>query len=282
MVAVLVLVSALLHSAWNAVLKKQAEKDVAGAAVVGVAALAAIVLALGTWAFTDEAPFARASGAAWSAGAGVFEGIYFVLLVMSLERCALSTAYTVSRGLAILAVWPVSIALLGEPVTALSIGGTALLGLGLAATGLERGGESSRAGVLLACLCGLAVAGYHLCYKQALETGAHPAAVFGLALGLAFPLNLVRLGRARIPVLGRELRRRPWFAIGLGSTAAASFLVLLVGLGRGGAGAVLTLRNTSIVFTALLGWMLGHRPTRRQLLGAALVTGGAILVGLAG
>jgi drug/metabolite transporter (DMT)-like permease len=45
---------------------------------------------------------------------------------------------------------------------------------------------------------------------------------------------------------------------------------------------VLTLRNTSIVFTALIGWIVGERPSRAQLLGAALVTGGAILVGLAG
>jgi drug/metabolite transporter (DMT)-like permease len=227
-------------------------------------------------------PFPRPTGVAWSAAAGLFEAAYFVLLVMALERCALSAAYTVSRGLAIVAVWPVSVALMGEPVTPLSIAGTALLCLGLAASGLERSRETSRAGVLMACLCGLAIAGYHLCYKQALETGAHPAAVFGVALGLAFPLNLVRLGRARLPALGRKLRRRPLFSLGLGAAAAASFLVLLVALGRGGTGAVLTLRNTSIVFTAVMAWIVGQRPSRAQLVGAALVTAGAILVGLAG
>lgn len=280
MVAVLVICSALLHSVWNAVLKTQKDKDLAGATVVGMAAVVAVVVALAVLAFTPEAPFPRASGVAWSAGAGLFEAAYFVLLVMALERLPLAAAYTVSRGLAILAVWPVSVALLGEPITAASIAGTAVLCLGLVTSGLERREGSSAGGVALACLCGLSIAGYHLCYKQALAAGAQPAAVFAVALSIAFPLNLARLGRARIPALGRELRRRPWFAIGLGSMAAASFLILLVGLGRGGAGFVLTLRNTSIVFTALIGWAVGERPSRPQLIGAALVAAGAMLVGL--
>jgi drug/metabolite transporter (DMT)-like permease len=134
----------------------------------------------------------------------------------------------------------------------------------------------------MACVCGLAIAGYHLCYKEALGAGAHPAASFAISLAIAFPINLARLGRARIPAFGRQLRRRPLFSIGLGCTSAASFLVLLIGLGHGGAGAVLTLRNTSIVFTALLGWIVGERPSRAQLIAAALVAGGAILVGLSG
>ena len=47
-----------------------------------------------------------------------------------------------------------------------------------------------------------------------------------------------------------------------------------------GAGFVLTLRNTSIVFAAVLGWAIAEPPTRRQVLGAVLVAGGAILLGL--
>lgn len=279
MVAALVILSALLHALWNAVLKTRPEKDLTGAAVVGVAAVLAVAVALLVRAATPGALFPLASGIAWSAGAGLFEGAYFVLLVMALERAPLAAAYTVSRGVAILAVWPLSIAFLAEPITATSVAGTALLCLGLAASGAVKGAGSAR-GVALACVCGLAIAGYHLCYKQALATGAEPAGVFALAMALASPLNLVRLGRARIPALGRALRARPWFIAGMGATVAASFLVFLVALGRGGAGFVLTLRNTSVVFAALIGWTLGERPSRPQLIGAALVAGGAMLVGL--
>jgi len=279
-VAFLVLLSALLHALWNALLKNEEDKDVAGAAVVGVAALAAVAVALNVWAFSSGQPFPTASGLWWSAGAGLFEAAYFVLLVLSLARAPLAVAYTVSRGLAILAVWPLSIALLDEPVTAASIIGSALLCLGLGVNGVGKGGGSAR-GIVFACLCGLAIAGYHLCYKQALATGAQPTAVFAVALGLAFPLNLARLGRLRLPALGRALRARPLVLLVLGGITTASFLLFLFALGRGGAGFVLTLRNTSIVFAALIGWSLGERPTRPQLIGATLVASGAMLVGLA-
>jgi drug/metabolite transporter (DMT)-like permease len=43
-----------------------------------------------------------------------------------------------------------------------------------------------------------------------------------------------------------------------------------------GAGAMATLRNTSIVFAVLLSRILGERPTPRQWLGAALVSAGAM------
>ena len=280
MVAGLVILSALLHALWNAILKNQKEKDLAGAAVVGVAASVAVVCALVVWLATSSPPFPRPSGIAWSAGAGLFEAAYFVLLVLSLERAPLAVAYTVSRGLAILAVWPLSIALLAEPVTVASLAGSALLCLGLAVSAAGKGRGSPR-GIVFACLCGLAIAGYHLCYKQALATAADPAAVFAVALVLAFPLNLIRLGRARLPALVSELRARPWFLLGVGGITTASFLIFLLALGRGGAGFVLTLRNTSIVFAALIGWMLGERPTRPQLIGATMVASGAMLVGLA-
>jgi drug/metabolite transporter (DMT)-like permease len=279
-VALLVVVSALLHALWNALLKTEKDKDVAGAAVVGVSGVLAVVAALALWVIARAHPFPLASGVLWSAGAGLFEAAYFVLLVLSLERAPLAVAYTVSRGLAILAVWPLSIALLGEQVTASSLAGSALLCLGLAASAAGKGRGSAR-GVLCACLCGLAIAGYHLCYKEALDTAAAPTAVFAVSLGLAFPIYLVRLGRARLPALGRELRARPLFLLLLGSITTASFLIFLVALTRGGAGFVLTLRNTSIVFAALIGWSLGERPTRPQLIGAVLVSAGAVLVGLA-
>ena len=47
-----------------------------------------------------------------------------------------------------------------------------------------------------------------------------------------------------------------------GLLAAASFLIFLFALQRAGAGAVFTLRNTSIVFAQLFSWALGERPTQ--------------------
>jgi uncharacterized membrane protein/multidrug transporter EmrE-like cation transporter len=278
-VAFLVLLSALLHALWNALLKNETDKDVAGAAVVGMNAVIAFCAAVVLWAFTSATQFPTLGGAVWSAGAGVFEGVYFLCLLLALERAPLAVAYTVSRGLAILAVWPLSIALLHEPVTALSLVGSATILLGLATNAMGRGGGSP-GGILFACLCGVSIAGYHLCYKQALATGAAPTAVFALAIALAWPLNMIRLGPGGFRVLGRALRARPAMLTLLGALTTASFLLFLLALAQSGAGFVMTLRNTSIVFAALIGWSLGDRPTRPQFLGAVVVTLGAVLVGL--
>jgi drug/metabolite transporter (DMT)-like permease len=42
---------------------------------------------------------------------------------------------------------------------------------------------------------------------------------------------------------------------------------------------VITLRNTSIAFALVLAMLQGERPGRRQVSGAVLVMGGAVLLG---
>jgi uncharacterized membrane protein len=47
---------------------------------------------------------------------------------------------------------------------------------------------------------------------------------------------------------------------------------------RGGAGFVLTLRNTSVLFAVGLTFWIGERPRRPEVIGAALVAIGAVLM----
>jgi drug/metabolite transporter (DMT)-like permease len=246
-------------------------------AVVAIATLAAIVVAVATALASGSAPFADREALAWSLGAGLFEAGYFVTLVMALERAPLGLVYTVSRGGAILAVWPVSALWLGEPITAMTVAGSSLLAGGLVLAGLERGGRAP--GVGLACLCAGFIAGYHLCYKQAMAGEPSAPAVFAVALAVALPINILRLAPARRSALVTELRARPVPLLGYGLVCAASFLVFLVALADAGAGLVLTLRNTSILWAVLFGWLLGEAIGRRKLGGVLLVAAGAALLG---
>jgi len=273
----LVLASALLHALWNALLKRERDKDLAGVVVVAVAAMAAAVVAAVVAVVTARVPFDDAGALGWSAAAGLFEAGYFVTLVMALERAPLGLVYTVSRGGAILAVWPVSALWLGEPITALSIAGSAVLAAGLLVIGAERGGD--RRGLALACVCAVFIAGYHVCYKRAMAAEPSPAAVFTVALAVAVPLNIARLG-ARAAALPGALARRPGPLLLYGGVCAASFLLLLVALAGAGAGLVLTLRNTSVLFAVLFGRLLGEPTGRRQVAGAVLVAAGAAVLGL--
>lgn len=278
MLVLAVLLSALLHALWNAALKQQPDKGTSGAAVLAIACLTAAVVALGEWAATGRTPFLDLRGLAWSLGAGVFEGGYFLTLVRALERAPLGVAYTVSRGTAILLVWPISAVWLGEPVTPLALGGTALLTLGLVASGLR--GQVGRAGLGEALVCGAFIAGYHLCYKQAMAAGSSAAGVFAAALGLALPINLARLGRGGAQQMRAALRDRFLRLFGVGLLCGGSFLLLLLALAADSAGFVLTLRNTSVLFALVLARAIGDRPTRMQVLGGVLVAAGAALLGL--
>lgn len=276
-VIALVLASALLHAVWNALLKREADPEIAGVVILGVAALASALLSQ----LAPGRAFPAPAGLAWSLAAGVCEGGYFATLAYGLRRASLGVVYTVSRGGAVVLVWPASALLLGERVTAAGAAGAALVVTGLALVGLDRAGRAAPRGVLAAALCAACIAGYHLCFKRALAAEAQPAAVFAAALAVALPLGLARLG-ARAREVPAALRARPLVLLGAGAICSASFVVFLSALARGGAGAVLTLRNTSIVFAVSLAWMLGERPGRPQLVGTALVAAGAVAMGWRG
>ncbi len=62
----------------------------------------------------------------------------------------------------------------------------------------------------------------------------------------------------------------------MGLLCGSSFLVLIEALAGGGAGFVLTLRNTSVLFATGLAWVIGERPAIPHALGAGLVAAGAI------
>jgi uncharacterized membrane protein len=93
-------------------------------------------------------------------------------------------------------------------------------------------------------------------------------------------LNATRLGSAGRAVARARIAAAPLRLIGMGALCGASFLIFLVALHGGGAGFVITLRNTSVLFATALAFAIGERPGARQVIGAVLVAGGAVLLGL--
>ncbi|HEX8537406.1 MAG TPA: EamA family transporter, partial [Cystobacter sp.] len=93
---------------------------------------------------------------------------------------------------------------------------------------------------------------------------------------------LILMRRRKEPGWG-ELRRkvmtRPLLLVTAGVLCTLSFSLLLLALMNSGTGAVLTLRNTSIVFALALGALQNERMERRRLAGAGLVMLGAMLLG---
>jgi drug/metabolite transporter (DMT)-like permease len=273
-VTLLVLGSAFLHAAWNAVLKRQADTEAAIGGLLAVAAFSAGLLASGTAPVPPSA-----SVVAWSVSAGAFEIGYFVTLGRALAHAPLGPAYTVTRGGALLIVWPVSVVALGERFSSASLVGALLVGCGLAAVGMPVDAveeRRDRRGIGWAAVCALFIAGYHLCYKQALQAGGVPSLVVAMSLLTALALQTLRSGQDGRRRAMAALREHPRQIVSAGLLATASFAIFLTALAQAGAGAALTLRNTSVIFAQGFGVALGERPRRQQWGGAVLVGLGAI------
>lgn len=268
-VALLVLFSAFVHALWNALLKRsrEPEKAVLGLALVGAAVSALCAVAL-------RAPWPPPRAILAIVASGLLEAGYFVTLARALSRAPLGAVYTVVRGGALLVVWPVSVLVLGERLTAARILGTLLVLLGLASAGSPRG-TKGRA-MLVAALCACFVGGYHLAYKVALSEGGRPEIVTALSLTIAALVNLGRARAAGVAAALRVARGEPVIVLGGGALSAVGFLAFLWAMQGAGAGLVLTLRNTSILFAQLLALTQGERPSRRGVVGAVLVFAGAV------
>jgi len=274
--ALLVIISAFLHALWNAALKQQKDPETAAVAILFIST----ILAAAAVPFASGPAFSDTTGFLWSLGAGLCEGGYFVTLALAMSLSPMGIVYTISRGGSIVAVWPLSVLLLGEPLTMPALAGAIVVLCGLILVGVDSGNrKASSRGLILAVLCALCISGYHLCYKCALSTGARPTAVFAAALGLALPINIGRFGRAGLSRVAAVLKQNP---LGLGISGAictASFLIFLIALERSGAGAVLTLRNTSVIFAVILAWRMGEEPGARQIAGTMAVAAGAVMLG---
>lgn len=271
----LVLSSALLHALWNALLKREADIATATVCVLAVSWVSSVMLL----PFFPGPRFATRESVLWGLASGVFEGVYFLTLAMALLRAPLGFAYTVARGTAIALVFPISVLLLGEHLGWLSGIGVLVLYVGLIAVGLSRQQQTGKQGLFWSCVCGVCVAGYHLCYKQALGAGALAPALFALSLSVALPINLLHHGRGAPRRVLQALRDNPRRMVLAGIACTASFTVFLYALAIAGAGAVLTLRNTSVLFAQLLSLSIGEKLRAQQIVGALLVGAGAVLIG---
>lgn len=273
----IVLGSALLHAGWNALAKRSGDPAAAVSAIVAIAgALSAVVAAI-EWAGGGGGASGRALG--FAVVTGVLEAGYFYALGRALTLGPLGTVYTISRGGAALVVWPLSIALRGEAITAVGAVGSALIIVGLFAASAHA--AVPRAAAIYAGASAIFIASYNLAYKYALDTGTSPTLVFAVSMVVATGVGALTGGaRYRRGFVGM-VRAAPGPMLAAGVVCAAAFLLYMQALAADGAAYVFTLRNTSVLFALALGALLGERPPRRALVGAALVVAGAVALGFA-
>ncbi len=269
-VALLVLLSALMHAGWNFVVKASADRflDYTGLAVAG-AVVAACVL---PWL-----PLPAAASWPWLLTTTFIHVGYYLLLMRAYQHTDLSLAYPLMRGSA-----PVLVALAaplaGDTLTPRLWLGIALVAGGIALpvwVGFRRGGiASSGLGY------GFATAGVIALYTLIDGIGARLSGhavsytlwLFFLNAWLVLGVAVWRRGRAALA----HLQRRWLFSL-LGSILTmGSYGIVLWAMTVATIPAVAALRETSVIFAAILGAvLLKERMGRWRIAGALLVALGA-------
>ena len=269
----LVLVSAGLHASWNLIVKSHEDKLFSG----WLTSLAPSVLLAPALLFTglpaaDVWPILAASA--------LVHSVYMITLVQAYTHGDLSVVYPVARGTAPLLVAIGAPLLLGEQLSL-----TAVLGIGLVGGGITWLGLSAwrSSGTFLAVPWALATAGTIATYSMTDKVGVartHPLAYVIVLLGLnGLAMTPYVLWKRDAGRLG-SLWRRTWPRVVTGGVLSlVAYLLVLTAMRLTQVSYVAALRETSVVFAALLGTrILGEPYGGRRVLASLLVASGLFLL----
>ena len=270
----LVLLAALLHASWNAMAKSGGTPEYSIAAYQLVGGLICAVLV-----FTVPAP----SPGSWPMilASVIIHNIYYYTLAMSYRSGDLSQVYPLFRGLAPVLV-AIGAALFAEEwLSTGSLIGIALISIGLTSLTLFGGklGKISPA----ALRWGLATSVLIACYTVVDGLGVRQAGnslsyIFWLFLLEPFPICIFLLIYKRVQWF-EYLRQKSAKVIVGGVASSTAYALVIYAMSLGSMALVSSLRETSVIFAALIGTLLFHEPFGRQrIIAAALVSFGIVLI----
>lgn len=270
-----VLAAALLHATWNALVRVGASRI--GTMMVLSGAQGLIGLAV---AATQTVP----AGAVWPwlVASGAIHSAYKIFLTFAYEHGDLSRVYPLARGTAPMITLLVGALWLGEIVAPAEAGGILLLGAGilLLARGVWTSGES-RQMLPFAFGSACATAGYTLVDGLGARLAESASVFVGWLFvidGVIFAAVMLGLrGRSSLPSGGKV-----WLTGSLAAAASyGSYAVAVWAMTLAPIALVAALRETSILFAVLIGWLVfRERMTPAKAISVGLIVCGVILTRL--
>jgi len=266
----LVILSAIAHASWNALMKS------AGDRMLTMAALRLTGLTIGLCAlpFVDlPAP----ESWKWLALTAAVQFAYYVLLVRSYGAGDMSVVYPLARGLAPVLTTVAAALAIGETLNGGQTAAVTLISLGIMA--LSFGAGARRGAVLLALATGVSVAAYSF-------FGGIGVRAAGTVLGFQACLEIVTgLGTVSYVVAVRRAdlaayaRRSGAVGVLAGVISVVGFLAFLAAAQRLPLGPVTALRETSVIFGAVIGtFVLKEGFGLRRIAAATMVVLGIALL----
>ena len=281
----LVLASAVLHSAWNYMAKRSADKLV----FLWLAIAAGLVLF--TPAFTLVVRDNPVPPAGWIliGLSSVVHVLYFVLLGGAYSRTDLSVVYPLARGTGPIFVLVLSIVILREIPSLLGLLGIFAVVVGVyliqaSALTFHALGAPLRAlassGSRWALLTGLTIGLYSIIDSAGVRH-VHPLVYMYLWSVGTFAI-MARWMATRMPEI-RRLKREAGWIFAAGGLMFGAYVLVLTALQTSSVSYVSAARETSIVFAAVYGGLLLREGVGvARILGVCLVASGVALIGIAG
>jgi drug/metabolite transporter (DMT)-like permease len=268
-----VLAAALAHATWNAMIKSSGDVLLDMTLVVFFAGVATVpFLPLVDMPGPAVWPYIGASMAIHIA--------YYVALVSAYRAGDLSHGYPIMRGIAPLITSLCAVWWLGEAPRPLVWVGIVLICGGVVSLGLAGfHWRTSRVSTLWALTNAVIIATYTLVDAGGVRAAGRPETyvVWLFVLdALPFTLLVYAIKKHELVVYARRYWLRGLFG---GALSAAAYGIVLWAMTRAPVAAVAALRETSVIFAALIGaWLLKEGHIARRLVGAATVAAGVIVL----
>jgi drug/metabolite transporter (DMT)-like permease len=266
----LVILSAIAHAVWNALVKSAGDRTLTMVAIRTVG----MMLGLVALPFVD---WPSPESWKWLAVTAVVMFAYYALLVRSYGVGDMSVVYPLARGLAPVLTTIAAFLVIGEALSTGQIAAVVMISIGIMALSFGAGASCTAVGFALAT--GVSVATYSFFAGLGVRAA-------GTVLGFQACLEIVTgFGMLCYGVVVRRADllgyARRYGAVGLfaGAVSVAGFLAYLVAARSLPLGPVSALRETSVIFGAVLGTLVlkeGFGP--RRIAAAALVTVGIVLL----
>ncbi len=271
-----VLFAALLHASWNALIKGSADVLLKTAAIVFTAGLVTLPLLFVVPLPAPESwPYLLASLA--------IHLLYYYFMVQAYRAGDLSLAYPLMRGTAPLITALLGAALLRELPSGLTVLGIVLISGGIFALSYRpMDHKPARAAVGFALANALVIAIYTVIDGR----GARLAGNVWSYIAWLFVLDMIPFTLFILATRRREfiafLAAQPWKSLAGGAASAGAYAIALWAMTKAPVAMVAALRETSVLFAALIGArMLHEKLTRLRWLGVGIVVTGVMALKLA-
>lgn len=264
----LVFAAAFFHAAWNAILKSQPDKFSGMFAHFAAASVFCLAGALWHGAPPREVWI-------WLAAGQLVHLAYDISLIATYKRADMSASYPVLRGAAPPFATLGAFVFLGETPPLAAIFGILVISAGIMMFARIRGGALPFALGTAAC-----IAVYSLIDAHGARLSGNPVqyAFWLLFLDSLFFMPLVLFGGRRKALM--TLPARFWLRGAIGGVCyIAAYGLVLTAYTRAPVGMVAALRETSVIFGALIGmYFLGEEKSAARFLGAVVIVFGAVLI----